>query len=150
MLKIIWYPSQFSPFLYSPFSNRSFKAVVVYTNLYQSLAFCRIRNKITLVVDLFQGSVGRTVILQLYHVYGVWQVQHGICSAYCATFLHLDIGSHKIEDEIEHGLEVALVLFLISCISIALWFCNFVVKLQINGRTCNFIFRFLLISQAKQ
>ena len=112
----------FLPFLYSPFSNRSFKAVVVHADLYQSLALCRIRNKIALVVNLLQGSVGRTIVFQLHHVYGVWQVQHGICSAYSATFLHLDIGSHKIEDEIEHGLEVALVLFLISCISIALWF----------------------------
>ena len=94
----------------SPFSNCSFMAVVVHANLYQALALCRIRNKITFVVDLLQGSVGRTVILWLYHVYCIRQVQHGICSAYCATFLHLDIGSHKIEDKIEHGLEVALVL----------------------------------------
>ena len=37
-------------------------------------------------------------------------MQHGVSSAYCATFLHLYVGSNKIEDKIEHSLEVALVL----------------------------------------
>ena len=85
-------------------------AVVVHADLYQALALCRIRNKIALVVNLLQGSIGRTIILQLHYVYGVRQVQHGVCSAYCATFLHLYVSSHKIEDKIEHSLEVALVL----------------------------------------
>ena len=99
-----------SPFLNNPVADSALGAIVIHTHLVQSLAFSRIWNKITLVIYLLQGLLGRTIIFQFEHIDGCRKMEYGISPAYGTILFHLDKSTHQIEYQIENSLKITFIL----------------------------------------
>ena len=104
-------------FLYSflffpdyPITNRTLTTIEIYTYFKQALTICRIWNQISLFINLPDSFFGRTIILQFKNKHGIRHIHHGISPAYRTVLLYPHVGTHQVEDKIEHRLEIPFVL----------------------------------------
>ena len=102
--------SEFLVFSDYPVANRALSTIVVYPYLEQALAIGRIGNQIALFVYLPDRFLCRAIILELKNKDGIGHIHHGVGPANRTILLDPHVGTHQVEDEIEHGLEIALAL----------------------------------------
>ena len=93
-----------------PVADRALGTIVVYTYLEQALAIGGIGNQIALFVYLPDRFLCRAIIFELKNKNGIGHIHHGVGPAYRTILLDAHVGVHQVEDEIEHGLEIALAL----------------------------------------
>ena len=102
--------SDFLVFSDYPIADRALGTIVIYPYLEQALAIGRIGNQIALFVYLPNRFLCRAIILELKNKDGIGHIHHGVGPAYRTVLLDPHVGTHQVEDEIEHGLEIALAL----------------------------------------
>ena len=93
-----------------PVANRALGTIVIDTYLEQALAIGGIGNQIALFVYLPDRFLCRAIILELKNKDGIGHIHDGVGPAYRTILLDAHVGAHQVEDEIEHGLEIALAL----------------------------------------
>lgn len=97
-------------FLDYPVADRALNTIVIDPYLEQALAIGRIGNQIALFVYLPDRFLCRAIILELKNKDGIGHIHHGVGPADRTILLDPHVGAHQVEDEIEHGLEIALAL----------------------------------------
>ena len=102
--------SEFLVFSDYPVADCALRTIVIDTYLEQALAIGGIGNQIALFVYLPDCFLCRAIILELKNKDGIGHIHHGVGPAYRTIFLDPHVGAHQVEDEIEHGLEIALAL----------------------------------------